>query len=67
MNKGKVKWFDPRKGYGFLEPDDWSEDVFIHISEVERMGLDNIAGDTRLGYDLTKERGKVTATNLRLI
>jgi CspA family cold shock protein len=67
MNKGKVKWFDPKKGYGFLEPDDWSKDVFVHISEVERMGLDNIAGNTRLGYDLVEERGKLTATNLRLI
>jgi len=67
MKKGKVKWFDPKKGYGFLEPDDWSTDVFIHIAEVECIGLKDLDNDQRLGYDLKEERGKISTTNLRLL
>jgi len=67
MNKGKVKWFDPKKGYGFLEPDDWSKDVFIHISEVEKIGMNNLDNAQRLGYDLIEEKGKLSATNLKLL
>ena len=67
MEQGKVKWFDPKQGYGFIELDDWSTDVFIHIKEVENLGLNNLASNQRLSYYLIEERGKPTATNLRLI
>lgn len=67
MEKGKVKWFDPKKGYGFIEPEDWSNDVFVHINDVEKMGLKNLTGNQRIGYDIETKDNKPNAVNLKLI
>ncbi|MBL8895624.1 MAG: cold-shock protein [Rhizobiales bacterium] len=64
---GKVKWFNPQKGYGFIQPDDGSKDVFVHISAVERAGLSGLNEGQKVGFDLTTERGKTNAANLKML
>jgi cold shock protein len=63
---GTVKWFNKVKGFGFIQPDDGSKDVFVHISAVERAGLGNLAEGQKVSFDLSKGRdGKVSADNLK--
>jgi CspA family cold shock protein len=66
---GKVKWFNDQKGYGFIQPDDGSKDVFVHISAVERAGLRSLAENQAVSYELTTDRksGKQSADQLRAI
>lgn len=67
MASGTVKWFNVQKGYGFIQPDDGSKDVFVHISAVERAGLNGLNDGQKVTYDLERGReGKVSATNLRV-
>jgi cold shock protein len=67
MTTGTVKWFNPTKGYGFIEPDDGSKDVFVHISAVERAGLSSLAEGQKVSFELEQGRnGKTAATNLRI-
>ena len=66
MANGTVKWFNSQKGYGFIEPEDGSKDVFVHISAVEQSGLDNLVEGERVSYELEPGRqGKTAAVNLR--
>ncbi len=66
MATGTVKWFNKVKGFGFIQPDDGSKDVFVHISAVERAGLGNLAEGQKVSFDLAKGRdGKVSADNLK--
>jgi len=63
---GKVKWFNPAKGFGFIQPDDGSKDVFVHISAVERAGMGTLAEGQKVQYDLAKGKdGKTSADNLK--
>ncbi len=65
MATGTVKWFNPVKGYGFIEPDDGSKDAFIHISTVERAGLNGLREGQKVEYELVPGRnGKSSAENL---
>jgi CspA family cold shock protein len=65
MATGTVKWFNATKGYGFIQPDDGSKDVFLHISDVQRAGLEVREGD-KLAYDVQSgQQGKSSAGNLR--
>jgi CspA family cold shock protein len=65
--RGTVKWFNPAKGFGFIQPEDGSEDVFVHISAVERAGLRDLQEGQVVSYDLEQGRtGKTSAVNLRL-
>ena len=66
MPVGKVKWFNAQKGFGFIQPEDGTKDVFVHISAVERAGIDNLSEGQRLNYDVQQERGKSSAGNLKL-
>jgi CspA family cold shock protein len=61
---GIVKWFNATKGYGFLKPEDGSKDVFVHISAVERAGMNGLNEGQRLSFDLEESRGKISAVNL---
>ena len=65
MAKGTVKWFDPLKGFGFIQPEDGSGDVFVHISAVERAGMRGLNEGQKISYDLASERGKTNAANLK--
>jgi cold shock protein len=65
MATGTVKWFNPVKGFGFIQPSDGGRDVFVHISAVERAGLGTLTEGQRISYEVTIERGKQAATNLK--
>jgi CspA family cold shock protein len=65
MPSGKVKWFNTQKGYGFIQPSDGGRDVFVHVSAVERAGIRTLVEGQRVSYELTTERGKTSATNLK--
>jgi CspA family cold shock protein len=65
MPIGTVKFFNVDKGYGFIAPEDGGNDSFVHISAVERSGLQTLTKDQRVSYDLeTDRRGKISAVNL---
>jgi CspA family cold shock protein len=66
MALGTVKWFNAQKGYGFIQPSDGSKDVFVHISAVERSGLDGLSEGQKLRFDVVTERGKQAADRLAL-
>jgi cold shock protein len=65
MASGTVKWFNKVKGYGFIQPSDGGNDIFVHITAVERAGMDSLVEGQRLSYDLVSERGKSAAANLK--
>jgi len=65
MAAGTVKWFNKVKGYGFIQPSDGGKDVFVHITAVERAGMDSLVEGQRINYDLVSERGKTAAANLK--
>lgn len=65
MPIGTVKWFNPTKGFGFIQPEDGGSDVFVHISAVERAGMRSLNENQRLEYELQAERGKTAAVNLK--
>jgi CspA family cold shock protein len=66
MTIGTVKWFNSQKGYGFIQPEDGSKDVFVHISAVERAGLSHLHEGQRLSFELEQgQRGKTSAVNLQ--
>jgi CspA family cold shock protein len=68
MTTGTVKWFNGQKGFGFIQPNDGGNDVFVHISAVERAGLSGLAEGQKVNFELKtdKMRGKVSAENLSL-
>ena len=67
MATGTVKWFNPTKGFGFIQPDDGGADVFVHISAVERAGLGSINAGQKLSYELERDQrsGKSAAGQLK--
>ena len=66
MSTGTVKWFNPTKGFGFIEPQDGSKDVFVHISAVERAGMSTLNEGQTVSYDLQPgQNGKSSAENLK--
>ncbi len=65
--KGKVKWFDSKKGFGFIQPDNGDRDVFVHITALRSLGLESLMENQAVLYDLVTERGKTSAGNLELI
>ena len=67
MPSGTVKWFNPTKGYGFIQPEGGGgKDVFVHISAVEKAGFTSLAEGARVTYDIVANRGKESAENLRI-
>jgi CspA family cold shock protein len=63
---GTVKWFNPTKGYGFIQPDSGGKDVFVHISAVEKAGLSSLNEGAKVSYEEMSNRGKTSAENLRV-
>jgi cold shock protein len=66
MATGTVKWFNPTKGYGFIQPQGGGKDVFVHISAVERAGLSTLNEGQTVQYEVTSNRGKESAENLKV-
>ena len=66
MPAGTVNWCNPTKGYGFIQPSDGGKDVFVHISAVERAGLSTLNEGQKVSFEIQTERGKSSATNLRV-
>jgi CspA family cold shock protein len=66
MSTGTVKWFNAQKGYGFIQPDDGGKDVFVHISAVERAGMQTLREGQKVSFELTQDRrtGKSSADRL---
>jgi CspA family cold shock protein len=68
MATGTVKWFNPTKGFGFIEPEDGSKDAFVHISAVERAGLRTLNEGQKVSYELQPgQNGRSSAENLSLV
>ena len=65
MATGTVKWFNPTKGYGFIQPQGGGKDVFVHISAVERAGLRSLNEGQKVSYQMKEERGKIAAVDLK--
>ena len=67
MNTGTVKWFNATKGFGFIQPDDGGTDVFVHISAVERAGMQGLAEGQKVQFELVRDNrsGKTSAGNLQ--
>jgi cold shock protein len=66
MPTGTVKWFNSTKGYGFIQPQDGSKDVFVHISAVERAGLSNLNEGQVVEFEVVSNKGKTSAENLKI-
>ena len=64
MATGTVKWFNAQKGFGFIQPSDGGKDVFVHISAVERAGLNGLHEGQKITYEIQQDRGKEAAVNL---
>lgn len=67
MATGTVKWFNPTKGFGFIQPDEGGNDVFVHISAVERAGLGTLHENQRVSYELATEKGRTSAVNIQVV
>ena len=67
MTQGKIKWFDSKKGYGFITPDDGSKDAFLHVSALEKAGIATLEEGEAITYNLAEERGKQSAVDIQKI
>lgn len=67
MATGIVKWFNPNKGYGFIQPDNGGADVFVHVSAVEKAGLNSLGEGQKVSYDMLSQKGKQSAGNLQIL
>jgi CspA family cold shock protein len=67
MLKGKVKWFNPQKGYGFITPDTGNKDIFIHVSALEKSGINALNENDSVSYDEVRNNGKISAANIKIL
>jgi len=67
MKTGVVKWFNANKGFGFIQPDEGSSDVFVHITALERAGIPPLKEGQRVSFELATNKGKVSAANIKLV
>jgi len=66
MHKGTVKWFNNKKGYGFITPNEGGQDIFVHISAVQKAGMRTLNEGAKISYELMNERGKTVAGELKV-
>ena len=67
MATGTVKWFNPTKGFGFIQPESGGADVFVHITAVQKAGLTGLDENAKVSYELESQRGKTSAVELKLL
>ena len=67
MATGKVKWFDAKKGFGFITPDEGGKDAFLHVSALQAANIQSVNDGQAVSYELTEQRGKMAASNIALI
>ena len=67
MATGKVKWFDAKKGFGFITPDDGGKDAFLHVSALQAANVQSVSDGQAISYELTEQRGKMAASEIALI
>ena len=67
MLTGKVKWFNTQKGYGFISPDNGNKDIFIHISALEKSGINALNENDKVSYDEVRNNGKISASNIKIL
>ena len=67
MSKGKIKWFNPAKGYGFIENNEGGKDIFLHISALEQAGIDTLEEGQAVSFEIGENRGKENAINISKI
>jgi CspA family cold shock protein len=67
MATGIVKWFNPTKGFGFIQPEQGGSDVFVHITAVDKAGISSLNEGQRVSYELATEKGKTSAVQLQLL
>lgn len=65
MAVGTVKWFNPKKGFGFIQPSEGGRDVFVHVTALERSGMQSLDEGQKISYELANEKGKTTAVSLK--
>ena len=67
MATGKVKWFDAKKGFGFITPDEGGKDAFLHVSALQAANIETISDGQAVSYELTEQRGKEAASEIKII
>ena len=67
MTTGKIKWFDAKKGFGFITPDDGGKDAFLHVSALQAANISSVTDGQAVSYELTEQRGKQAASEIQLI
>ena len=67
MATGKVKWFDAKKGFGFITPDDGGKDAFLHVSALQAANVQSVSDGQAVSYELAEQRGKQSATEITVI
>jgi len=67
MATGIVKWFNPAKGFGFIQPEQGGNDVFVHISALQALGINTLNEGQRVSYELATQRGKTAASDIKLL
>jgi len=66
MATGKVKWFDAKKGFGFITPDEGGKDAFLHVSALQAANISSVTDGQAVEYELTEQRGKMAASNIQV-
>ena len=66
MATGKIKWFDAKKGFGFITPDEGGKDAFLHVSALQAANISSVKDGQAVEYELTEQRGKMAASNIKI-